>query len=72
VSALAAEHPEGPEPRWATLKETAVYARVSVNTLRRWIHTGRLTATRNGPRRIEVDLNQVDKLRTPITPTDTE
>jgi len=34
--------------------------------MRRWVHEGRLRATRVGPRRIEIDLNELDKLRRPI------
>jgi excisionase family DNA binding protein len=55
-------------PRWATLAEAEAYSRVPQSTLRRWIAAGRLPATRVGPRKIQVDLNEVDKLRTPITP----
>jgi excisionase family DNA binding protein len=55
-----------PEPRWATVKEAANHIGLSVRTIRRYISTGRLDANRLGPRRLEVDLNEVDKLRKPI------
>lgn len=53
-------------PRWATLAEAAVYSRVPRSTLRRWIAQGLLPANRLGPRRIEVDLNDLDAMRQPI------
>jgi len=55
-----------PGPRWATVKEAAKHVGLSTRTIRRYIATGRLAASRLGPRRIEVDLNEVDKLRKPI------
>lgn len=55
-----------PAPRWVLVKEAAAYARVSEATIRRWIKSRRLPASRVGPRKIEVDLNEVDKLRQPI------
>jgi len=54
------------EPRWATLKEAALHSGVSARTLRRWIADGRLAAHRIGPRKVQVDLNDLDALRTPI------
>jgi excisionase family DNA binding protein len=57
-----------PEPRWRTVAEACAYSGIKERTMRRWITKGRLPATRLGPRRIQVDLNEVDKLRTPITP----
>lgn len=53
-------------PRWASLAEAAVYSRVPRSTLRRWIAQGLLPANRLGPRRIEVDLNDLDAMRQPI------
>jgi excisionase family DNA binding protein len=53
-------------PRWATLAEAAIYSRVPRSTLRRWIAQGRLPANRLGPRRIQVDLNDLDAMRQPI------
>jgi excisionase family DNA binding protein len=48
--------------------EAAAYARCSERTVRRWIHERKLPVNRYrvGPRRIEIDLNEVDKLRRPI------
>jgi excisionase family DNA binding protein len=59
-----------PQPRWATIAEAETYTgrAVSQRTLRRWIHSGRLTGHRIGPRRIQIDLNELDALRHPITP----
>ena len=53
-------------PRWATLAEAAIYSKVPRSTLRRWIAQGRLPANRLGPRRIQVDLNDLDAMRQPI------
>jgi excisionase family DNA binding protein len=53
-------------PRWATLAEAAIYSRVPRSTLRRWIAQGLLPANRLGPRRIQVDLNELDAMRQPI------
>lgn len=63
-----ADEPAAEPPRWASLAEAEVYSRVPRRTLRRWIKQGRLPATRYGPRRIEVDLNDLDRLRAPIHP----
>ena len=57
-----------PEPRWATIAEAAEYSHVPEATLRRWIAEERLPADRVGPRKLQVDLNEVDKLRTPARP----
>lgn len=62
----AADRPA--EPRWATIKEAAEYTGFSDRTMRRWVHDGRLGAKRMGPRRIQVDLNELDRLRKPVTP----
>jgi excisionase family DNA binding protein len=54
------------EPRWASLNEAATYMHVSRNTLRNWIAWELLPAKRVGPRLIQVDLNDLDRLRTSI------
>lgn len=53
-------------PRWATMKEAAEYSGFNEVTLRRWISAGRLPAHRLGPRRLMVDLNEIDRLRVPV------
>jgi excisionase family DNA binding protein len=55
-----------PAPRWVSVAEAAAYTGLSERTIRRWIEQRRLPATRVGPRRIEIDLNELDKLRRPI------
>jgi excisionase family DNA binding protein len=62
-----------PEPRWATVAEAYAHLRgaVSERTLRRWIAQGRLTGHRLGPRKIQIDLNELDALRGPIRPVPT-
>jgi excisionase family DNA binding protein len=59
-----------PEPRWVGVAEAAKYAGCSERTIRRWVHKRLLPATRVGPRRIEIDLNDLDKMRTPIGETE--
>lgn len=49
-------------PRWATLDEAADYARCSRYTIKRRIADGVLALHRNGPRRILVDLNELDAM----------
>jgi len=63
-----------PEPRWASVAEACAHLRgaVSERTLRRWIAQGRLTGHRLGPRRIQIDLNELDALRGPIQPATTD
>ena len=55
-----------PGPRWASVAEAATYSGMSQRTIRRWVSQRRLPASRVGPRRIEIDLNELDKLRRPI------
>jgi excisionase family DNA binding protein len=45
------------------LRVAAEYANRSVATLRRWIDDGLLPGHRFGPNQIEVDLNDLDRLR---------
>ena len=49
-----------PAPRWATLTDAAGRAGVDPKTLRRWIASGLLPAYRMGPRRVRIDLNDLD------------
>jgi excisionase family DNA binding protein len=59
--------PDTPEPAvWLSVSEAARYVRCHENTIRRWIASGRLPATRNGPRKIEVLRSDLDALRQPI------
>jgi len=52
---------------WLSVAEAARYVRVHENTIRRWIASGRLPATRNGPRKIEVSRADLDAQRTPVS-----
>jgi excisionase family DNA binding protein len=63
---------QAPEPRWATIAEAATYSGIPESTMRRWVRKGTLPASRLGPRRIQVDLNEVDQLRRPVTTTTNE
>jgi excisionase family DNA binding protein len=63
----AARNRTSREPRWATgLPAASAYAGVAVRTLRDWIAKGWLPAYRIGPRQIQIDLNDIDALRTRI------
>jgi excisionase family DNA binding protein len=68
-------------PRWASLKEAEDYSGIPAPTLRRWISDGWLPAWRLGPRRIQVDLNDIDRrlrtripavVKTPLVPIEDE
>ncbi len=52
-----------PPPRYAALREAATYAGVPIGTMRDWIRRGLLPAYRLGPRLIQVDLGDVDRMR---------
>lgn len=59
--------PDTPEAAvWLSVKAAARYVRVHENTIRRWIASGRLPATRKGARTIEVLQSDCDALRQPI------
>lgn len=60
-----------PAPRRATVKDAVSYSGIPEGTLRRWIAEGILPATKVGPKRIEVDLNDLDRLRRPRPTTTT-
>jgi excisionase family DNA binding protein len=53
-------------PRWASLAEASEYLHIPNHTIRDWISAGLLPAYRVGPRLIQVDLNDCDRLRTRI------
>lgn len=55
--------PRAKAPRWATLAEAVIYSKTPRSTLRRWIAIGLLPGYRMGPRKLQVDLNDVDALR---------
>lgn len=63
-----APDPRTPLPRWGTQQEAADLARVSVETIRRWASSGRITASRLGPRRVVIDLDSVAALAQPLRP----
>lgn len=49
------------QPRWATRKEAADYARVSTDTIDRWCTDTRVPITRhNAGSAIRIDLNEID------------
>lgn len=50
---------------WLTVAQAAVYVRRHENTVRRWIASGDLPATRTG-RKIEIDRRDLDALRQPV------
>ncbi|WP_448720512.1 helix-turn-helix domain-containing protein [Microbacterium natoriense] len=60
--------PRAPLPRWGTQQEAADLARVSVETIRRWASSGKITASRLGPRRVVIDLDSVAALAQPLRP----
>lgn len=57
------------DPSWGTVKQAAEKSGLHVMTIYRYIDSGLLTARRQGVRRIQVDLNSVDNIFTPIEPT---
>lgn len=52
--------------RLEDLTAAADYAKVSTKTVRRWIAAGSLVGYRAGPRLIRVDLNELDRMLTPV------
>jgi excisionase family DNA binding protein len=56
----ARRHPDTPPRRWASIQEAADYLHVHERTIRLMVAQERLTAYRNGPRLIRIDLNEVD------------
>ena len=52
--------------QWYPVPEAALYARVSSRTIRRWIALGRLPAHRVGPRLLQVNRADLDKLIRPV------
>jgi excisionase family DNA binding protein len=67
ATARARNHPQRTEPRWVTgLPAVAAYSGLPVRTLRDWVAKGLLPAYRIGPRQIQIDLNDIDRLRVRI------
>ncbi|MGI8702051.1 MAG: helix-turn-helix domain-containing protein [Nocardioidaceae bacterium] len=56
----------GPDKRWMTLQEAAVYIAASVKTVRRRIATGELPAYVCGNRGLRVLQSDLDNLMKPI------
>lgn len=52
--------------RPATIATAAAYRRVPERTMRRWVKRGIIPSWRLGPRRILVDLDDVDRLLRPV------
>ncbi len=52
-----------PEPRYVVFNEAVAYAGVPKKTMRDWISKGILPAYRIGPRLLQIDLNDIDRLR---------
>ncbi len=48
------------------LKDGAEHAQVSTKTIRNWIKAGRITGYRKGPKLIEVDLDEIDRIIRPV------
>lgn len=56
-----------PDPyRFVSLREAEDYAGIPVKTLRDWIRKGRLPAYRMGPRKLQVNLDDLEALRRPV------
>jgi excisionase family DNA binding protein len=52
-----------PTPRYVSIAEAVAYAGVPNKTLRDWIRRGLLPGYRIGPRLLQVDLNDIDRMR---------
>ena len=52
-----------PEPDYMPLIDAARYAGVPVRTMRDWVAKGLLPAYRIGPRQIQIDRHDIDRLR---------
>lgn len=48
--------------RYETVKGAAEYAKTSHQTIRRWIHAGKINGYGTGTRFLRVDLNEIDAL----------
>ena len=52
-----------PEPDYMPLIDAACYAGVPVRTMRDWVSKGLVPAYRIGPRQIQIDRHDIDRLR---------
>jgi hypothetical protein len=52
--------------RRARVKPSAQYAGVCEKTIRNWIAAGLITGYRVGPKLIEVDLDEIDRIIRPV------
>jgi len=52
--------------RRVRLKDGAIHAGVCVKTIRNWIKSGQITGYRIGPKLIEVDLDEIDRIIRPV------
>jgi excisionase family DNA binding protein len=51
------------EPRFVSFKEACDYAGIPKGTMRDWVRRGLLPAYRIGPRLLQIDLNDIDRMR---------
>ena len=63
VRRIATAPSAGPTPRWASLRDAEAHSRIPVSTLWDQARKGLLPMYRIGPRQIQVDLNDLDRLR---------
>ena len=54
------------QPRWGSFSQAAREWGVSRTTVTRWAAAGRIRACRVGDSRIQVDLNDIDRMREPL------
>ena len=52
--------------RAATIREAALYARVANRTMYYWVKKGWLPAWQLGPKMLRVDLDDIDRMYTPV------
>jgi excisionase family DNA binding protein len=70
--ATSAQRPPANGRRYASVREAAEYTGLCTRTIRRYIAAGRITGHRLGPKLIQVDLNEVDRLVLPLSPEVTD
>lgn len=59
-------HPELARRRYVSPAEAADYLGVTTRTIRQMVSDGRLTAYRNGPKLVRLDLNEIDANMVPF------